>query len=373
MENNLLTSLRKYRPRESNTPIENFITEAFLWLLKNYENFSEYYLNYLSEKLEFGVSLKNAKWETQVNFNGYFPDLVCDLGDTGLIFEHKIRAHLHENQLNNYRDYASKKYANYKLILITMNTTQHFQEPDLALCWEQIHKLITDWPPIKQNEFFLFQNFINLLEYEGLGPKAPISHESISYYFYANDFTKKVETLILSISNDKYIQEEFKQLIGEDFKLNYQNSWGRIGFQFLETWRPSIFAGVMVDWKDHNIKPILNKDSPDFVILLSFAEDLHGRYKVDENYINLVNELKQNLENNNSDWEFYNHLEDRSVEKPNNIWHPLYIRKPLIELLRGTKTFEEQKLRVFEGIKEVLPYFSQSIYFLNLRKEFHLP
>lgn len=40
MKTDLLTSLRKYKVTDKQDPIENFITEAFAWLLKNYDDFS---------------------------------------------------------------------------------------------------------------------------------------------------------------------------------------------------------------------------------------------------------------------------------------------------------------------------------------------
>jgi len=43
----LLESLRKYRPREGKDPLENFITEAVSWILKNHADFSKYFLDYL--------------------------------------------------------------------------------------------------------------------------------------------------------------------------------------------------------------------------------------------------------------------------------------------------------------------------------------
>jgi len=177
MEANLFLSLRKYRPRDNRDSLENFITEAFAWILNSYPGFSEHYLNYLSKELDYSISDLANKWETQSNFYGFFPDLVYKFGANALVFEHKVNSQLHTNQIDNYRNYSKENFEDYRIILLTSNTSQHSQSPDYAFCWNQIHALILEW--LSKNStsenLFIFNNFISLLEFEGLGPKAPIS------------------------------------------------------------------------------------------------------------------------------------------------------------------------------------------------------
>jgi hypothetical protein len=48
---NLLTALRKYRPRDNHDPLENFVTEAFAWLLINQPAFGRFYLGKVLHRL----------------------------------------------------------------------------------------------------------------------------------------------------------------------------------------------------------------------------------------------------------------------------------------------------------------------------------
>jgi hypothetical protein len=55
MATGLLESLRKYRPREGKDPLENFITEAFSWILNNHLYFSEFFLIEIMKKNRHAV------------------------------------------------------------------------------------------------------------------------------------------------------------------------------------------------------------------------------------------------------------------------------------------------------------------------------
>jgi len=72
MNDDLLISLRKFKRSDKRDPIENFITEAFAWLLKTYPKYSDYLLKDLFLRLGNGTILpSNANWNTQVNFKEY--------------------------------------------------------------------------------------------------------------------------------------------------------------------------------------------------------------------------------------------------------------------------------------------------------------
>ena len=146
MKNDLLISLRKYRVTEKRDPIENFITEAFAWLLKNYPDFSNSFIKDLGNRLNADIVLsENVKWDTQKNFGGVFPDMICEYDGNAIVFEHKAWSYLHKNQLQNYRTFAKNKFSTSYIILITAHEKQHEQNPDLALCWYDVHRFIDKW------------------------------------------------------------------------------------------------------------------------------------------------------------------------------------------------------------------------------------
>lgn len=371
MKTDLLTSLRKYKVTDKRDPIENFITEAFAWLLKNHDNFSSFFIKEMKEKLNSNIIVsKKANWFTQKNFNGVFPDMVCEFDNNSFVFEHKAWSYLHENQLSNYREYASKNYSTSYIILITAHEKQHEQKPDLALCWYDVYKIIDRWFVNKDNEaFFMFTSFQNLLVHEGMGPAAPISHSSILSYYSARYFVKTTLDLITRIFNKE--KETFQSIFKteKDFELvNKGNEWGRIGLSMLNNWRPGIFVGFMIDGEAHETKPVLGERSPDFSIILSFDEDLHNSYPGNENYIGLVEHLQVEIEKLDDNWNFYNHIKDETVEKK-NYWHPIHIRKPMIDLFKGTLTAEEQEKRFIDATNIILPMIINTEYYIKLKND----
>jgi len=366
MNNDLLVSLRKYNTTAKKNPVENFITESFAWMLNNNKDFSITFLNYLSNKLDIKENFETHSWKTQVNFNGFFPDLVCSYDNKAFIFEIKAYSPLHDRQLENYREYACNEFSDYKLILITANNTQHSQDPDLALCWKDIYKLIENFRnKYSEGDFFILDNFIKLLESEGLGPAAPISHESILYYFKSKNFVEQIK----KIAN--FQKNVFSAIVDEnDINIEYRDGWGRVGVVLLRPpYIPGIFIGFLLDGSDHKTTPILGDISPDFEIIIDFDAKLHTIYPGHILYNNFVSELIYGINKIGDSWELYNHLQDKNIEK-HNLFHPIHIRKPVIELLRGTKTWEEQEKRVHDAILSILPLVYHSENFKKMREEF---
>lgn len=371
MKTDLLTSLRKYKVTDKQDPIENFITEAFAWLLKNYDDFSFFFIKEILEKLNSDLVVsEKPNWSTQKNFNGFFPDMVCEFNNNSLVFEHKAWTSLHENQLNNYKKHSNRIYNTSYIILITADKKQHEQNPDLAFCWYDIYKIIDRWLDNKENEsLFMFKSFQNLLVNEGLGPAAPISHNSILSYYSARSFTNNTLELIKRVFNNK--QDFFHSIFitEKDYKIvNKGKEWGRIGLSLLKNWSPAIFVGFLVDGEDHATLPILGKRSPDFSIILSFDLNKYPEYYKNNNYINLLNYLQEEVEKLDDNWNFYNHINDETVNKK-NYWHPIHIRKPMIDLFKGTVTAEEQENKFIEAVNTILPIIIQSEYFKNLKND----
>ncbi len=378
MEHNLLTSLRKYRPREGHDPLENFITEAFAWILKSYPDFSTVFVSYLLEKIPHATKdVEQLSWSTQENFNGFYPDMLCEMGNgRALVFENKAWAKLHNSQLDNYRQYAENNYTESHIILITATSNQHVQNPDLALCWSDIYRFITDW--LKQHNtegHCIFKDFLELLRDEGMAPPAPISHESIQSYYSGIELTPQINSLLNTVKRDAY----WKNIISAPDlpDLTVRGSDGRIGFDLLgrktfggevKEWIPGVFIGFMMNGTDHCVKNILGRKSPDFSIIISFNKLLHNIYPTSAAYQSFVSKISKEISVLNQGWNFLNHLEDKSAKEINR-WHPIHIRKPILELFVGTLTAAEQANRFMENAKQILDIIFNCDEFAHLKAE----
>lgn len=280
MKSNLLSALRKYRPRENHDPLENFITEAFAWLLQNHPRFGEFFLNKIASKLQLQFVAKGAttEWTTQVNFEGLRPDLIAETDGRAFVFEHKAWSALRPNQLQNYRNQAILKYGkeNYHLILITAASYLIDQNPDLALCWHDVHAWIKEWQSHRDyEEEFLFGDFCQLLENEGMGPPAEISHAAILAFLPAQYFLNKISDLIQRAAKHDWASSlpagECKvHLPGHRGCLWGDDKYGFFGFHLLDdgaNWASSISVGFFPDPKEYLFE-WLCPSNPDFSINL---------------------------------------------------------------------------------------------------------
>ena len=367
LETGLFEALRKYSPREGNDPLENFITEGFAWLLNKYPEFGEFFLQYLEEKLQLNVNKYDCKWSTQVNFDGKYPDMVYRWENRAIVFEHKTWTRLDENQIKNYREYSQREFDDSRIALITATKQQHEQCPDLALCWSDIYKLIYDWEQETNSDIpFLFKDFQELLKGEGLGPPAPVSHVAIRYYCEAKDMERNLEKLIERIMERENQEEEWQRMIREDYRLEKYSKWGRMGISLWgeDEWYPGIFIGILLDGRDHRTEPIDYAKGPDFCLIISFKGHLHGTYRTNEHYRELLCNVQQRLNDGCNGWEFYNHLEE--VERPNR-YHPIHIRKPLLDVFDGTEKYEEQEERFYEVVSDLMKLVAGEESFWKLR------
>lgn len=368
MKTGLLESLRKYRPREGNDPLENFLTEAFAWILINYSDFSEFFLNKITAKPNMqlqGMDGKNCEWTTQYNFDGVFPDMVCISNNHAIIFEHKAWSHLHEGQLQSYKNYAAGKFIESKVVLITASSYQHSQNPDLAWCWSDVYELMLTWLDNNTDASFIFNDFLRLLKSEGMGPPAPISHESILYYYATVDIKENIRNLLKRIENN-----DWSVNIQNDFELLIKNAWGRIGLELLNSWRPGIFVGIMMDGKDHCTTPTNTTKGPDFCLIIDFDNDLHNRYPSNNHYLEFVNKLSKKIASLQNGFDFYDHLADTKI-KSNNKWHPIHIRQPLLNVLIGSSTAEEQDNIFYRTANDLIKLVTDEESFWKLRSDYN--
>lgn len=369
----LLVNLRKYRPRENTDPLENFVTEAFAWLLKSSVEVSGSVLKLINTKLKIPLNIPdhNVVISTQENFGGKFPDMVMRWGDVVVVFEHKVWAELHENQLDNYRNYIKDNSVDYRLVLITASTRQHAQKPDAAFCWEEIYENLHALNEgIHNNEklSWCIDDFLALLKSEGLGPSTPINPLAILYYPQAIALESQLNALIDRSkvykwsANESYILETPKKSYGRlGFELNYKSSI------YNSDWLPGIFFGFMLDGSDHLANDLMGNGLK-AVVILDMNEEVQQCYLDSDNYKNLIQEIfsKRNEK------EFYGWtISDRTTEKNVvlNKWHPLIISMPMNDFFHGSTTLDEQINVFHEKLSCVVDAIMDSENFILLQKE----
>ncbi len=373
MATGLFEALSRYSPKEGQTPLENFITEGFAWILNNYPDFGEFFLQDLEEKLkergrEWSIENYDCEWRTQEDFDGKYPDMVCHFNgeNKAIIFEHKTWSHLHENQLANYKEYAKRNFTDYRILLITETRQQHEQDPDLAICWSDIYNLISNWEERGNNEL-LIKDFQQLLKSVGLGPPAPISHASIRYYYETRKLKGNIQNLIERVKDREEEKKEWKKMIKKHLNISEEGHSGRIGLELL-SWEGCIFVGILVDGEDHKTEPIDRVKGPDFCLIISFSQSLHDFYPKEKSYKKLVEELlPKKVEQLNDGWQFYDHLKDFEAPRKNK-YHPIHIRKPMLDVFCGTESCEDQEERFYEAASTLIRLVAEEESFWALRE-----
>ena len=366
MTNNLFVSLSQYAPRENTTPTENFITEAFAWLLRNDSEVFQALIKLLQSKLTEDEVLESFELtddmhiSTQENFGRKFPDMVIQNSTASLkstlVFEHKVWSNLHHNQLHNYRHHMEqeRKDTNYRLILITTLTTQHAQNPDIALCWQNIATCIQSLKSDSEKTSWIRDEFVKLLEANNLVSISTINPLSIAYYHDA----KKIDNQLFQICQRSF-DLPYHPLIQQNHfqKLDkVRNRWERIGYElsltkdsvnFQEAWFPAIFMGFIMNPSDHVFQDIMPNNNPIVSFILSIDGTCHPIQQFPA-YKALVTELNEKLLDHPI-WK----VSDRTTINKHNPWHPLVIYCDLYDFYKNTTNFDSQ-LNLFQSEMEKL-------------------
>lgn len=337
--------------------VEDFITNAFCWLLSN-TVCGERFVDHLGSLGSEGFKLPeldrdNLKWETQTQFprgDGYRvrPDMTCTdtNGKRGIVFEHKAWSELHDRQLKNYREYHPFEEA--PIVLITAHPGQHRPGANLSLCWYQVYRwlkkhLETEQDPVVE---FVVRNFCTLLDRKGLGPMKPLRDEDLRNYFDVRELLRNLlrnlRATMLAVSG--------REWRGDVVNRTVRERWGRVGFDLRGKWNPGVFVGVLLDGSDHGTSPLCLKKGPDACVILDVDRKLQPATKICA-YQRLETELESKSKDLPQGWKLYNHARD---EKGLNPWHPYHIRCPLIDVLAGTETAEAQVDKFYEDAHKVV-------------------
>jgi hypothetical protein len=146
------------------------------------------------------------------------------------------------------------------------------------------------------------------------------------------------------------------------------DKYGHIGFHLLgdpSDWAPGISVGFLYDTEDRRIE-WLSPTNPDFSISLDFNIELYPNYTDNPLFRRMVTELSESVARLTPEFQFLDHL---ATSKNPNRWHPIHIRMPMLELLRGTRDAEEQRLRVIDATSSILKQIMSCQPFLELRAE----
>ena len=351
---------------------EDFLTDAFCWLLSEVPGLGPQFLEFLRKEQEEQAANRSRpsrpprripelapeslRWETQNPFprkskrdgkRAIRPDMTCTDGKCGVVFEHKTWTNPHKNQLRNLRENAPDLFECAPIVLITGRAGQHQQDPDLALCWSQIHGFLDERAKGAGDTGFAVREFQTLLKERGLGPMAILEPKAIRNYFVVTDLKDNLKRLIKSLSQREW---------GEDRKgadlIKRGERDGRFGLD-LRPWNPGVFVGVILDGRDHGVKP--RATGLDASVILDCEQSLHGQTQRFEDLLCKIyrNEgLPEGWEVQRL-WKAEEIWDDGKYRGRPNPWHPLHIRKPLLEVFDNAESWGDQADRFYSETRKV--------------------
>ena len=121
-------------------------------------------------------------------------------------------------------------------------------------------------------------------------------------------------------------------------KTKSSDKWmdGRVGLDLVSPWRPGVFAGIFLDPTDHKVTPSQPYLGMDFVVIL---DTQHNQCRVPYDTLPAFGALVRRLTANPGRWNVLDHV--GTARKPNR-WHPIHLRRPLVEVWEGARNAEER-------------------------------
>jgi hypothetical protein len=181
MTDNLFHRLRRYHGSPDREAGEDFLTEAFAWLVSKHPPLGHAFASDLAARAKWNEPIPSDAevcWSTQVRTSNGIIDMVADVQSGPLlVFEHKVWAELREHQIEDYREVMEQQHpGRVKTVLITARKGQWTQNADVQLTWADVHGWLSS---ANTPRVALRDDLLEYLRAEGLGPPAPVSHECI--------------------------------------------------------------------------------------------------------------------------------------------------------------------------------------------------
>ena len=342
------------------SPTENYLTEMLAWMIDNLPQFGHDYVQLLSAKCMESAAFDAADLfpvsaKTQVKVKTGFIDMVVITNhNIGFICEHKTDSLLSDDQIQKYYDHSDEIDDSlvFKTVLLTKHSKQHTQDSDIALTWHELYEFFSrrlENGEYDSGETMITEQFLMYLTEVGMGRKDSIRIGSVEHYCEAMKLDQTLKSIFSDIVTDKELETKCCGI--REFVSSYDPSvparrWGRIGIEFSDSWEPGIFAGVILDNKDHQLREF--NDQPQLVVLIDCDPERSSDILSKPGFKNIM----ANIPDSENGF-----IIDRS---PQSKWRSLILQKPLKDVLRHNE-YEEQKndimTEIISGINIILKYY----------------
>lgn len=375
MTDSLLVALRSYRPTARRNPVEDYITEAWAWLLRNTPGLWRLFERELvavarGERrahaaahdvpvgLPSGVDPSSTR--TQETTSAGRLDMVVDGPTGGWVFEHKVWASEGFGQLERYRTWAEATWpGSHAVVYVTASSRQWYREPGVEsrvgphvqVTWAFVECVCAEFVAASSVPHPIVEDFVMLLKSEGLGRPPELSSAGLQAYYAAQNVVPALRHVWRDLEERSHWAWLYERLPPTGDSDRPFRRWargdlpreGRFGLDFYESWTPGIFFGVLLDPTDHKVSPSNPELGPDLVVIVSYnqepgIEPSASAFETSPDFT----ALRTRLAADSGRWHFEDHLAARNK----NPWHPLHLRRPLAEVVNGAQDADEQRERI---------------------------
>ncbi len=355
---NLLVSLQKYASRPNYNPLENFITEAFAWLLRNNSDALNAFLKLIDTKYPLHFDFENQRLkrcETQFYLDSGIADLVLFFDPYAIVVEIKVRAGGRQEQVEQYKESLHRLgYPNVVSVFLSPGFSYQSENADVCLRWSEVYKALAEGAMDDRR-----LEFLGFLDSQGLAPGLDLDCAAFAYapkvYSTFNNLTGLWKRIAgrLNQTNNHLFPRSF-----------YHDAWGRQGIMFKRSdskdadWNPALTIGVLYDPTDHGYEPITKDCGSVFMMTVDIGKSFFEQIRVSSKWQKFKDDVKKSCaetEGKLAGWRCFDSKEYHQEHGGQfNEWHPLAIYKPVTELL----AFRPNK-QLFYNTDEIEDIFEQ--------------
>jgi hypothetical protein len=262
MARGVFEELFSYRPRVGSTPAENFLTQAFAYILRtDRAAFTAFLGAMLRDRVEVvgSYSVETQLARGTENDSG-IPDMQIEATLAGerrmfVVSEHKWDAPVRAEQLQRYL--RSLRRADVSRLVLIANTPElpddapEVGEQFVALTWSDVYELLL--PLSARGSTPLVGDFLQFLDANRMGKREALSTARLAAFTFGAPVLETCRDVAGLLARKKWpcVPSAMRPSTPVAKKLQ----WGRIGIQFSDDWEklPGLFLGFLVDPDDHGV------------------------------------------------------------------------------------------------------------------------
>lgn len=294
---NIFNALFEFRPRGKFTPEENFLTEAFAYVLESCEDVQKEWLSrVIGNKVRKVSELRTRFTERDDDDNFVIPDMKIsgelDDGHKFVLFsEHKWRSPCNPGQIKRYIKKLESDTAEFKKVIfigtsysqVNVAENCHPSMKGGAFLWADVFSLLGK----SEHKETVLLEFLEFMKAQDLSPGEPITTEMMTGYLQSRKFESNLQQLASALSREfnwSFVPERYRN--GNEYP-EIIDAMGRVSLQFgTSHWKPALGVGFLYNTTDLRVAFVDPKRGIDLFLRIETDPDYQKRIQ------NVMRELK---------------------------------------------------------------------------------